>query len=311
VLHLRRGSLIVTVAFALLMPASAAAAEPVQQPSGPVKAAQTTVKVNGNGGTTGSATATCPKGQTPIAGGWNSPGSVRQSFLTVYASTRSGKRAWTVSAVINGFVTPPATQWKLNLTAYAYCRAGPALKQQVKTAALPLVQNDFAFLTVTAKCPKGTNALSGGFRIPAANTGTAGWVHQSSRKSARSWSASVTAGAGASSPPSLPVTTIAYCAPGTSPGTSSKTTVPAAPSDTPPGALFPTPGAPPTVAKSPKCSNMIGGGFRSPSVVATPAASSVPFIYESRRLGKSGPWRTSMFNPGINPTTLTSVGYCG
>jgi len=36
------------------------------------------VKVNGNGGTTGTATATCPKGQTPIAGGWNSPGSVRE-----------------------------------------------------------------------------------------------------------------------------------------------------------------------------------------------------------------------------------------
>jgi len=306
-----RGFLIGTAAL-LLLPAAAMAAKPkpVQAPSGPVNSAQTTVKVNGNGGTTGSATATCPKGQTPVAGGWNSPGSVRQSFLTVYSSTRSGKRGWIVSAVINGFVTPPATQWKLNLTAYAYCRAGAALKQQVKTASLPLVQNDGAFLTATAKCPKATTALSGGFRLPAPNTGTAGWVHQSSRQSARSWSASVTAFTVVSTP-SLPVTTIAYCAPGTTPGTTKKTTVPAPPSDTPPGAPTPTPGAPPTVAKSPKCSNMIGGGFRSPSVIATPSASTVPFIYESRRLGRSGPWKTSMFNSGVNPTTLTSVGYCG
>ncbi len=112
------------------------------------------------------------------------------------------------------------------------------------------------------------------------------------------------------SQPSLPVTTIAYCAPGTTPGTAKKTTVPAPPSDTAPGTI--TPGAPPIVAKSPKCSNMIGGGFRSPSVIVPPPGfSSVPFIYESRRLGRSGPWQTSMFNPGPNPTTLTSVGYCG
>ena len=307
---MRRGFLIAVAVPMLLSPALAEAAKkPAEPPSGPVNAAQTTVKVNGNGGTTGTAVATCPKGQTPIAGGWNQPGSVRQSVLTVYASTRSGKRSWTVSAVINGFVTPPQTQWKLNLTAYAYCRAGAALKQQVKTASLPLVQNDGAFITATAKCPKATSALSGGFRIPTPNTGTAGWVHQSSRQTARSWSASVTAFTVVSQP-SLPVTTIAYCAPGTTPGTTKKTTVPAPPSDTPPGVI--TPGAPPIVAKSPKCSNMIGGGFRSPSVINTPAAgSTIPFIYESRRLGRKGPWQTSMFNPGTNPTTLTSVGYCG
>jgi hypothetical protein len=305
-----RGLLTGTAALMLLSPAAAGAAKkaPAQQPSGPVNAAQTTVKVNGNGGTTGTATATCPKGQTPIAGGWNSPGSVRQSFLTVQASTRSGKRSWTVSATINGFVTPPQTQWKLNLTAYAYCRAGAALKQQVKTASLPLTSSDWSFLTATAKCPKGTSALSGGFRIPAPTTTNAGWIHQSSQKNARSWSASVTA---AGIQPSLPVTAIAYCAPGTTPATTKKATVPAPPSDTPPGAFTPTPGGPPTVARSPKCSNMVGGGFRAPSVIATPLSSSIPFIYESRRLGRKGPWQTSMFNPGVNPTTLTSVGYCG
>jgi hypothetical protein len=109
------------------------------------------------------------------------------------------------------------------------------------------------------------------------------------------------------------VTAIAYCAPGTAPATK-KTTVPAPPSDTPPGAAPPTPGGPPTVAKSPKCGGglqMISGGFRSPSIFATPQASTIPFVYESRRLGTKGPWQTSMFNPGANPTTLTSVGYCG
>jgi hypothetical protein len=309
-----RGFLIVATASMVLAPATATAAKkvPVQQPSGPVKAAQTTVKVNGNGGTTGSATATCPKGQTPIAGGWNSPGSVRQSFLTVYSSTRSGKRGWTISAVINGFVTPPATQFKLNLTAYAYCRAGTALRSQTKAVSLPLIQNNFNFVTATAKCPKGTVAISGGFQIPAPNTSTAGWVHQSSRQSTRSWSASVTA-ATTNSTPAMNVTTIAYCAPGTAPATR-KTTVPAPPSDTPPGAPTPTPGAAPIVAKSPKCGGglqMISGGFRSPSVIATPQPSTIPFIYESRRLGSKGPWQTSMFNSGTNPTTLTSVGYCG
>jgi hypothetical protein len=308
---LRRGLLGALAVAMLLSPATAGAAKkaPPEQPSGPVNAAQTTVKVNGNGGTTGTATATCPKGQTPIAGGWNSPGSVRQSFITVYASTRSGKRSWTVSGVINGFVTPPATQWKLNLTAYAYCRVGAPLKSQTKVVSLPLIQNNTAFVTATAKCPKGTSALSGGFLIPAPNTNTAGWVHQSSRQSARSWSASVSA-ATANSQPSLSMTTIAYCAPGTTPGTAKKTTVPAPPSDTVQGTI--TPNAPPTVAKSPKCPNMVGGGFRAPSVTTgTLSADSIPFIYESRRLGKNGPWQTSMFNSGANATTLTSVGYCG
>jgi hypothetical protein len=56
---------------------------------------------------------------------------------------------------------------------------------------------------------------------------------------------------------------------------------------------------------------MLAGGFRSPSVINTPiAGSSVPYIYESRRLGRSGPWQVSMFNPGNTATTLTSTGYC-
>lgn len=302
-----RGLLIFTAASMLLLPATAMAAK-----KAPVKAAQTTVKVNGNGGTTGSATATCPKKTVPVAGGWNSPGSVRQSVLTTYESVRSGVRGWRVSAVINGFVTPPATQFKLNLTAYAYCRAGKPLRPQTKVLAVPLVQNDFNGGTATAKCPKGTVAVSGGFQIPVPNTATAGWVHQSSRQSTRSWS--VTASFGTSvSTPSINVTAIAYCAPGTAPGTK-KTTVPAPPSDTPPGGFPPTPNAPPTVAKSPKCGGglqMIAGGFRSPSIFATPQASTIPFIYESRRLGSSGPWKVSMFNPGANATTLTTVGYCG
>lgn len=307
----QRGFTIIAAVAALLFTAApdGAAKSAPAQPSGPVNAAQTTVKVNGNGGTTGTATATCPKGQVPIGGGFNSPGSVRQSFITVYSSTRSGKRGWTVSGVINGFVTPPATQFKLNLTAYAYCRVGAPLKSQTKTVSLPLIQNNFAFVTATAKCPKGTSALSGGFQIPTPNNSTAGWVHQSSRQSARSWSASVSA-ATTNSTPSLQMTTIAYCQPGTTLGATKKVTVPAPLSDTVQGTI--TPNAPPTVAKSPKCSNMVGGGFRSPSVFTTPAgASSIPFIYESRRLGRKGPWQTSMFNQGSNATTLTSAGYCG
>jgi hypothetical protein len=312
---MHRGFLLVTAASMLLSPAAATAAKkaPGKQPSGPVRAAQTTVKVNGNGGTTGTATATCPKGTVPIAGGWNSPSSVRQSFITVYASTRSGKRSWTVSGVINGFVTPPATQWKLNLTAYAYCRTGSPLKSQTKTLSLTLAQNNFTAATATAKCPKGTIALSGGFRIPIPNTSTAGWVHQSSRQSARSWSMTTTA-VTANNTPSMLLQTIAYCAPGAAAPATRKTTVPAPPSDSPPGAFPPTPGAPPTVAKSPKCGGglqMISGGFRSPSVtVPPPGSSTIPFVYESRRLGNAGPWKTSMFNPGVNPTTLTSTGYC-
>jgi hypothetical protein len=55
---------------------------------------------------------------------------------------------------------------------------------------------------------------------------------------------------------------------------------------------------------------MISGGFRSPSVIATPAPSTIPVITESRRLGTSGPWKVSALFGGTAATTLTASAYC-
>jgi hypothetical protein len=297
---------IATVALALpmlLAPAVAVAAKkkPVvpATPGTPVSAAQQTVQVNGPAGTTGTATATCPKGTQVLSGGWNQIGGTNASAIEVYQSVRSGKRAWRVSGIMVGSAPAP----KITLIGYAYCRAQAPLVQRSVTTPIPLINNDFNGATVTTKCPKGMAVVSGGFSIPQPTTTTAGFVHQSSRQSGRVWSATASI-ATVDGTPSQSLTAVAYCS-RTTVYSLRKNTVPGPPTTT---ATFPV------SVNSPKCKPMASGGFRAPSTfTGNTATSLVPIITENRRLGKSGPWRAGTIYPGTatDTTTLTSSGYCG
>jgi hypothetical protein len=299
---------IVTLAVALpiaLAPAAASAATKEVAPptgTGPVKAAQATKFVSGPPATIGSATATCPKGTQVVSGGWNIPGASKTAYMAIHESVKAGKRAWRVTGVLGG--TTPTV--KATLIAYAYCRTGVALKQRSTTGQIPLINNDFNGGTTNGPCPKGTSVVSGGFSIPPQTPSTAGFVHQSSRQNARTWSVTVTA-ATVDATPAIPVAVTAYCGAGKPPPTK-KTTVNAPPAPQ-------TSATVPITANSPKCPvAMLGGGFRSPSVLYTPpAVSLVPIVVEARRPGKKGPFRSSILYAGnaTDTTTLTSTGYCG
>jgi hypothetical protein len=287
-------SLLVTCSL-LVLPAAAGAAKADSKPapSAPVTSRLASVKINGPAGTLGGATATCPKGTTAVSGGFNTSPATSQSALSTYQSTRVGARSWQVLVVI----TTSLANAKENLTVYAYCRPGATLKRRSVTTALPLLNNDFAAATVSAACPKGTNVISGGYSIPPPTQTTAGFVHQSSRKNARTWSTTVTAGTGVATP-SLLITTTAYCEKADAPDIRKATA----------NVTGGQPAA--TSVKTSKCTQMISGGFRSPSVIATPAPSTIPVITESRRLGTAGPWKVSALFGGTASTTLTSSAYC-
>ena len=110
----------------------------------------------------GTATATCPKGQQAIAGGFaaTTP-SPSANWLNLYESRRAGTRAWRVSGV-------QMYGGNAGVTAYVHCQA---LKGKVKTrsvsGALGVVGST---VTRLARCPGGTKVLSGGFSVPPANS---------------------------------------------------------------------------------------------------------------------------------------------
>ena len=80
--------------------------------------------------------------------------------MQLHESQRRGNRRWTGSAYNQGAAG--------DLTTFVYC--GPQkLKSRSKSAAIggsPFMSGDFETGTATAKCPRGTTAVSGGFDNP-------------------------------------------------------------------------------------------------------------------------------------------------
>lgn len=78
-----------------------------------------------------------------------------------FSSRRSGKRSWTGETFNIGFVAG-------DVTTYVYCR-GEKLKSASKRATVegtPFMSSDYGTGEATAKCPRGTKAVSGGFANP-------------------------------------------------------------------------------------------------------------------------------------------------
>jgi hypothetical protein len=129
--------------------------------AGKAKVVSSTVSVNGRAA--GSARTTCPSGMRAFSGGFetSSPvfsGANAQDLLIVNESRRSGAVGWRVSASQLGTGSG-------SLTAIVYCRTAK-LKQVVLET--PLAATGRSEATSTARCPKGTLPVSGGYTVPSA-----------------------------------------------------------------------------------------------------------------------------------------------
>jgi hypothetical protein len=138
-----------------------------------------------------SATAKCGKGSEAVWGGFDAPN------LSI-GSSREGKREWTASAVNYDEPAP--------LTVYVYCdKSEPGLKTKSKSTTIGHDQIG----TATAKCKKGSEAVSGGYFAPGGfdqDVGSEIYFYESHRKGKRKWTAS---GLNQGDPAKL--TAFAYC----------------------------------------------------------------------------------------------------
>jgi hypothetical protein len=110
-------------------------------------------------GDTESATATCPKGFRAVSGGFKAP-----DPTNLRISSRSGRRGWTSMANV-----VPSSPDSGTVAALAYGSDElPKLKtRSATTDDIPYGPTG----TVSARCPKGQEAVSGGFEAPASGTG--------------------------------------------------------------------------------------------------------------------------------------------
>ncbi len=109
-----------------------------------------TVEVSSN--EHGSATATCDRGTSAVSGGFDTDWAAGGPAPFPDQSSRTGRRGWTTEGINWGFAPSG------NLTAYAYCREGEIASRTVSREIDPGGAG-----TVTARCDRGTRAVSGGF----------------------------------------------------------------------------------------------------------------------------------------------------
>jgi hypothetical protein len=118
------------------------------------------------GGASGGATAKCPKGSEAVSGGFAAPGfdpTYDGRSILPFTSRRVGDRRWKTRGHNFSESGMPG-----RLISFAYCDTHqPGLKTRSKIASLPSGSPGSA----TARCPHGTEAVSGGFRSPDAAGG--------------------------------------------------------------------------------------------------------------------------------------------
>ena len=126
----------------------------------------------------GSVTAKCRGDSKVISGGFETEFDTiaEQPNVQINESRRAGRKQWTAGAVN---VAPGPSG---DLTSFAYCR-DQRLKKRSKTTGV--AQNETG--SVTAKCPKGTKAVSGGFE---GDDGSYFELRSSHRSGGRRWEVS-------------------------------------------------------------------------------------------------------------------------
>jgi hypothetical protein len=236
------------------------------------------------------ATASCPSGSEAVSGGFASPGFDPQfngASIIPFGSRRTANDAWTVDG--KNFSLGDTSG---KMFSYAYCdKHQPNLAVAKKTTTIASNENGSA----VAKCPRGSEAFSGGWRSPKKVTGdNAFFAFTSKRAGDRKWK--VTAfNDDDNNPHKLKV--FAYCDK-RQPGLverSKSTTV----------------GGGVKTSLAPKCPNgrqAVSGGFES-ATVNTPFDAA--FTFASRRTSQST-WKTSAYGNG-DPATdspITAFVYC-
>lgn len=104
------------------------------------------------------AKARCPRGSAPIAGGFGAPGFSLAGPQPIALTSRRQGRAWLVEAVSSNDTMSGQAPGKI--VAYAYClRDAPKISVRSRTRSVGRGDPK----TITANCPKGRRAISGGF----------------------------------------------------------------------------------------------------------------------------------------------------
>ena len=261
---LRLSPAIVLAAVILCAPGTAGAAITTERDS---------VAIPEEQGPTATATATCPAGTNVVSGGWRTTAGV----IGIRESRRTGVRSWRVTAYRFTNDLSPST-----LTVYAYCDAR-AERLTVKSGELT-TDAEQSPSGVRLRCPSGTRAVSGGFRVgsPAFPTGA---IIASFRGSQRTWRTKW-----------QPLTdnlsgqALTYC------GEARRTRKRAA--TKPAGGDFRV------TVRSPRCPGNRSGGFR-----ATTIADDNPLAVNTfRRRGRR--WLAEGFDPEGAGHSLTVFAYC-
>jgi hypothetical protein len=136
--------------------------------------------IGGDG--TGVAAAKCPRGSEAVSGGFAAPHfdpSFDGRSILPFRSKRAGDRKWKT----RGYNFSPTQPGRL--ISFAYCDTNqPGLKVRWQSLRLHSLRPGSA----TAKCPRGSEAVSGGFASPDASTGgDAVLAVASKRASQRKW----------------------------------------------------------------------------------------------------------------------------
>jgi hypothetical protein len=247
------------------------------------KSASTTIAADQKG----TATAKCKRGTEAVSGGFNSPGfdgDLDDAAIWTYASKRIGDRKVTALGTQDGNLSS-------DLVAYAYCdKREPGLRTKSASTPVDFLEDQ----SVTVKCPRGTEAIWGGFDNPDVPSDEFPMLPLGShREGKRKWTAS---GVLFNPNDPLTLTVFAYCdkdEPGLKPKQGSTS--------------VDTDEVGTATAKCRKGREAISGGFFAPGGFDLDVGSEI-YLYESHRKGKRK-WTASGLNQG-DPATLTVFAYC-
>ena len=152
----------------------------------------------------GSATANCNKGTRAVSGGFDAPGFAADppdgSYVEAFATLRSTRRRWTSTA--GNFLSAADRGTLLD---FAYC-SDKLPRLRTKSSSSTTVPNG-GLESLTVRCPKGGEAVSGGFKAPGSGFNQVA-VFESRRLGKRKW---VVTGSGTSTSESR-LKAFAYCA---------------------------------------------------------------------------------------------------
>jgi hypothetical protein len=223
----------------------------------------------------GATTAACKPGTKAVSGGFEFvPSEPSPFFLFPTASQREGARKWTSGGT-------NSTDDPVTLISYAYCR-----DQRVKSVAETIELDPAADASLTATCPAGMKAVSGGFEAED-DDDTVVFVRASHKQGKRGWV--VIAIAFGTDPGTLRAQV--NCHDGKKLKTRSQTEIAAGIEDVD------------AIARCKRNQRVVSGGFETENFVSKGG----PFVHASRKHGRRR-WLVTTLDTGSE--TFTSYAYC-